>query len=121
MINAPTLEQLNKLPCLYETAHIALEEKIVYLHFTIDQCHWWAMEFDGEDTFFGYVLLNGWSQDAEFGYFNLSDLLAVKTQGWIEMENDPTWIPRAVKDVVLIRQTMQFQALIQEQSARQAV
>lgn len=33
MINAPTLEQLNKLPRLNETDCISPEEKIVYLHF----------------------------------------------------------------------------------------
>ena len=78
MLNAPTSEQLNNVPELYATEDIQLEDKLVHLHFTIDRCHWWAMEFDGKDTFFGYVMLNGWYQDAELGYFQLSELLEVK-------------------------------------------
>ena len=119
MINAPTQEQLNKLPRLYETEEIGPADKIVHLHFTCDQCHWWAMEWDGEDTFFGYVLLNSWSIDAEFGYFTLSELLEVNGGGWLQVENDPTFIPRPVKEVGLIRETMQFQAKIQERFAQQ--
>lgn len=113
MINAPTMKQLSRLPRLYETENIRPEEKIVHLHFQLDHCHWWAMEWDGEDTFFGYVLLNGWAQNAEFGYFTLSELLEIKIDGWREVENDPTWIPRAVKDVGLIRETLQFQSFQQ--------
>ncbi len=118
MKNRPTIEQLNKLPHLYETEHIQPEDKIVHLHFQIDQCHWWAMEWDREDTFFGYVLLNGWLQDAEFGYFTLSELLEVKIDGWLEVENDPTWIPRTVKDVGLISETLQFKTIQQNQLAQ---
>lgn len=119
MINAPSPEHLNKLPRLYETEHTDVEDKTVYLHFTCDQCHWWAMEWDGEDTFFGYVLLNCVSVDAEFGYFNLSQLIEVKVAGWLEVENDPTWIPRPLKDVGLIRETMHFQTLMRERIAQQ--
>ena len=110
MINMPTMERLNKLPRLYETEHICPEEKIVHLHFTADRCHWWAIEWDGQDTFFGYVLLNGWDHDAEFGYFSLSELLEVKFGGWLEVLQDPFWIPRAMKDIFLIGERLPFQS-----------
>ena len=113
MINIPTIEQLGKLPSLYETEDISPEDKIVHAHFQLDKCHWWAMEFDGKDTFFGFILLHGWSQYAEFGYFTLSDLLDVKFDGWIEIVNDPFWIPQVAKDVGLIRYTLHFQSLLQ--------
>lgn len=113
MINTPTMEQLNKLPRLGETENIPLEDKIVHLHFHIDQCHWWAMEWDGVDTFFGYVLLNGWLLDAEFGYFTLSELQKVKIDDWLEAENDRTWIPRAVKDVGQIREILHCKSVKQ--------
>lgn len=121
MMNEPTTEQLNKMPRLYETENIRPEDKIVHFHFQTDQCHWWAMEWDREDTFFGYVLLHGCSLDAEYRYFTLSELLEVKVEGWLEVENDPTWIPRAVKDVGLIRETMHFQSLKQALLAQQSV
>ena len=104
MINRPAIEDLNRLPRLDETENIPSEDKIVHLHFTIDQCHWFAIEWDGQDTFFGYVLLNGWNHDSEFGYFTLSDLLAISLCGCIEVMNDPFWIPRATKDIGLIRE-----------------
>ena len=114
MINIPTVEQLSKLPQLYDTENIPPEDKTVHFHFTANQSHWWAIEWNGHDTFFGYVLLNGWTQNAEFGYFNLSELLEVKIGGWLEIVNDPFWIPRPVKDVALIRETLHFQTMLQD-------
>ncbi len=113
MINIPTIEQLNRLPLLYETKNIPQEDMIIHLHFTVNQSHWLAIEWDGHDTFFGYVLLNGWTQNAEFGYFNLSDLLEIKVGGWLEIVNDPFWIPRAAKDVALIQETLHFNDIFQ--------
>ena len=110
MINAPTAEQLSLLPGLYETEHIPQEEKIVHLHFTIDQNHWWAIEWDGKDTFFGFVLLYGCSQYAEFGYFRLSELREIKVVGTYEVVNDPFWTPQAVQDIAMIMTTLRCQA-----------
>ena len=114
MINIPTREQLQQLPRLYETENIPPEDKVVHLHFQVDQCHWWVMEYDGKDTFFGFVLLHGWSQYAEFGYFTLSELLEIKVSGCIEIVNDPFWIPRAAKDVGLMQDTLQLQSIQQD-------
>ena len=77
-INVPTREHLNQLPHLNETEKIPLEDKVVHLHFQVDKCHWWAIEWDGEDTFFGLVLLHGCRQYAEFGYFTLSELQEIR-------------------------------------------
>ena len=106
MFNAPTKEQLSRLPDQFATENTKFEDKLVYLHFTIDRCHWWVMEFDGDDTFFGYVMLNGWHQDAELGYFRLSELLAVKLAGIIEVECEPHWLIRPAKDVRLIQEIL---------------
>ena len=116
MINAPTMEQLNKLPRLYETEHICPGDKIVQLHFILNQSHWWAIEWNGSDTFFGYVLLNGWTQDAEFGYFSLSELLEVKFGGWLEVLQDPFWIPKPMKDIFLIGERLPFHSRQQDRS-----
>ena len=115
MINPPSQQQLDKMPSLYETENIPLEEKLVYFHFTIDKSHWWAMEWNRNDTFFGYVLLNGWLQDAELGYFSLSELQSINLGRWLEVQNDPTWIIRPVKDVSLIRETLNFKSAIYPQ------
>jgi len=110
------MEQLNKLPQLYETENIPPEDKTVHLHFTVNECNWWAIEWDRRDTFFGFVILNGWNHGSEFGYFNLSDLLEIKIGGCLEVLNNPFWIPRPIKDVGLIRESL---SLRQDRSGRQ--
>lgn len=117
MINPPSQQELAKVPDLYATEQIPLEDKLVYFHFTINKSHWWVMEWDRFDTFFGYVLLNGWLQDAELGYFTLSELQSVKLGGLHEVVNDPTWIIRPVKDVGLIRETLNFKATLHQRLA----
>ena len=114
MINIPTREQLQQLPRLKETENISPEDKVVHLHFQVDHCHWWVMEWDGHDTFFGFVQLYGSSQYAEFGYFTLSELLEIKVSGCIEIVNDPFWIPRPVKDVSMIQNALQLQSIQQD-------
>jgi hypothetical protein len=50
MWNEPTLEQLAKLPKLYETEKVPLKEKPIYIHFFIGNCDWFISEYDGEDS-----------------------------------------------------------------------
>lgn len=64
MWNIPSKEQLAKIPLLYSTEHIALENKIIYLHFFIGQYNWYIAEFDSKDILFGYANL-GDPQNAE--------------------------------------------------------
>lgn len=67
-----------KIPKLHETEGTPSEEKLIYYHFFIGDSHWYAAEFDGKDTFFGYVTLNADHQNAEWGYFSLSELKEVQ-------------------------------------------
>lgn len=86
MWNTPSQEVLEKIPRLYETENIPLEKKKIYLHFFIGNCHWYIAEFDGEDIFFGYAILNGDLQNAEWGYISFSELKEIKIDGWCEVE-----------------------------------
>ena len=52
--------------------------------------HWFAVEFDGEDLFFGLVC--GW--DVEAGYFSLSEM---EEAGHVI--RDAAWRPRSLGDV----------------------
>ncbi len=117
MLHAPTREQLSKMPDLYSTENIQFEDKLVHLHFTVDRCHWWAMEFDGKDTFFGYVMLNGWHQDAELGYFKLSELSEVMLGGIIEVECDPHWIVQSAGNNGLIREILDLKHYVSNRIA----
>ena len=84
MWNTPTEERLSKIPRLYETEHTPLQEKLIYLHFFIGGCDWYIAEFDGEDLFWGFAILNDDFQSAEWGYISFSELKSIKVEGWLE-------------------------------------
>ena len=68
-MNIPSKAKLDSLPRLYATEGVTIAEKLIYLHFYLDECHWYAAEFNGEDIFFGYAVLHGDFECAEWGYF----------------------------------------------------
>ena len=68
MWKKPTGHQLDQMPRLYETEHIAAEDKLICLHFFLGGCEWYIAEFDGDDLFFGFVILNSDYKTAEWGY-----------------------------------------------------
>lgn len=78
MWNTPSQSRLDKIPRLYETENISAEDKLIYLHFFIGGSDWFVAEFDGDDIFFGYVVLNGDKSNAEWGYFSFAELREVK-------------------------------------------
>ena len=98
MWNEPSKEELSKLPKLYETEGIPLEEKIVMMHFFIGNSDWYIVEFDGEDTFFGYTILGGDIYNAEWGYISYQELQELKVYGF-EVEYDEHWKPQKVRDI----------------------
>lgn len=97
MWNKPSREQLAELPKLYETDGIDCKDKMIRLHFFIGGCDWYVTEFDGQNTFFGFANLND-PQNAEWGYFTLSELDTINIHG-IEIDNDLHWQPRKFSDV----------------------
>jgi hypothetical protein len=58
MWNQPNSNKLAQIPNLYETEKIPLKNKIIHHHFFIGGCDWYIAEFDGEDIFWGFVILN---------------------------------------------------------------
>lgn len=49
---------------------------------------WYATEFDGEDTFFGYVVSGIDPSYDELGYFSLSELESIRLKGIFKVERD---------------------------------
>lgn len=86
MWNEPTRERLDKIPRLYDTEKVPVEEKLILLHFFIGACDWYVAEFDGEDTFWGYAILNGDLQNAEWGYFSFAELRDITVKGLVEVD-----------------------------------
>jgi len=103
MWNTPTKAQLEELPRLYETEEFPLEAKIVFLHFWIGGCDWYAVEYDGRDLFFGYAILNNDFDNAEWGYFSLRELQSIKVGPGVEVDHDLHWKIRPAGQVDRIR------------------
>ena len=98
MWNEPKPDKLAAIPRLYATESVPLKDKIIHMHFFIGGCDWYIAEFDGEDLFFGYAILNGDTQNAEWGYISFSELKEIKSRG-IEIDNDLYWKPRKASEV----------------------
>ena len=105
MWNTPTEDRLSRIPKLYETEHVPLQEKLIHLHFFIGSCDWYIAEYDGEDIFWGFAILNHDFQNAEWGYISLSELKSIKVDGWLEIdcELEELWCVRKASEIEKIR------------------
>lgn len=92
MWNKPSPEELARLPKIYETERIPAQEKIIHMHFFIGGSDWYIAEFDGEDTFFCFAVLNDDLDNAEWGYASLSEMESISVHG-IEIDRDLHWQP----------------------------
>ena len=104
MWNIPSKERLEQIPKLYETEHIPLKNKLIYLHFFIAGCDWYVAEYDGEDLFWGYAILNGDIQNAEWGYVSFNELKKLKLK-WLEVdsETEEIWRVRKASEIDKIK------------------
>ena len=104
MWNEPSKERLAKIPRLYETEHLPLKEKQVFLHFFIGSAEWYICEFDGEDLFWGYAHL-GDDLNAEWGFVSFTELKSIKLQGWLKVdcEIEEAWEVRKASEIEKIR------------------
>ena len=95
-----TKEVLNRLPKLYSTEKVPLADKVlVAKFFGGGRGTWYAVEFDGEDTFFGYVVSPLGPDCDEWGNFNLSELQSVRFPPFgLPMERDMYFKPKTFKE-----------------------
>jgi len=105
MWNIPSEERLSKIPRLYETEHIPLKDKEIHLHFFIGGCDWYVAEFDGEDLFWGFAILNGDHRNSEWGYLSFEELKSIKANGWLEIdcETEYFWKVRKASEIKAIK------------------
>lgn len=90
-----TKELRKQLPPLYSQENEA-DPLVICKFFTPDaQWTWYAIEFDGTDTFFGYVI----GLDAELGYFSLSELMTVRGRFGLPVERDRWFEPTRLSHV----------------------
>lgn len=103
-----TQEIRDKLPPLYSQDTLGMQA-IVYARFfhAYGAGIWYATEFDGKDTFFGYV---AGLQEDEFGYFSLKELESLEARiggkvipGLQAIEREIDFTPKRLCDIAEIR------------------
>jgi hypothetical protein len=103
MWNVPTKNRLAMIPNLYETEEIPLQDKLIHLHFFLGGCDWFIAEHDGGDLFWGFAILNGDLQMAEWGYMSFSEFKDINIGGLeIDCELQKYWKIRPAREVPLI-------------------
>ena len=90
-----TQENRKALPRLYEMDGNPETKAVVKFFDSGGVATWWATEFDGEDTFFGFADLGLGQGCAELGYFSLSEL-----QSLGRIERDRYFTPRLLSDII---------------------
>jgi hypothetical protein len=85
------------LPALYTSENLSLEDTMATVKYFTPWANWtwYAVEFDGEDTFFG--LVNGF--EMELGNFSLSELASVVGPMGMTIERDLYWEPRSLAEI----------------------
>lgn len=86
---------VKKIPPLYSTENE--KDPMVWCKFftTWSNWTWYVTEFDGEDTFFGWV--DG--LEAELGYFSLSELKSITGPLGLRVERDLHFTPCRLSQV----------------------
>ena len=94
-MNLLTNNLRDKIPPLYSTD--GEDDPTVWAKFFTPDSSWtwYVLEFDGEDTFFGYV--DGHYR--ELGYFSLSELRRVRGKLGLPVERDKHWEPKRLSDI----------------------
>jgi len=119
MWNIPDEQTLKMIPRLYETDQDEARDKLIYLHFFLGGSDWFIAKYDGEDTFFGFVCLNGLKEFAEWGYISFQELKELRVEQpilmfgkpkiiYLEVDCDKYWIIKKAKDVPLISECQRW-------------
>jgi len=85
-----TKENKKNIPALYSQENV--KDPIVYVKYFCpwNQWTWYAIEYDGEDLFFGQVV----GHETELGYFSLSELKSVNGPMGLKIERDLYFKPK---------------------------
>ena len=98
------MEELSRLPRIYETDEVSGLDKLIQMHFFIGGSDWYAAEYcPRERNFFGYAILNNDLECSEWGYFNLDEMRAIRVPPGIEIDRDLYWDVRPAAQVDKIK------------------
>lgn len=89
------------LPPLYAQESKGLDATVYVKFFGSGRGTWYATEYDGQDTFFGYVVSPLGQDCDELGYFSLSELQELRFPPYrLPIERDLYFTPTALRDVM---------------------
>lgn len=90
-----TEELRRRLPPLYSQENETDPMVICKLFYPDFHWTWYAIEFDGKDTFFGYVV----GDEPELGYFSLSELEGNRGKLGLPIERDLYFRPCRLSEI----------------------
>src|SRR6266540_7178120 len=90
-----TMELLSKLPPLYSQEQVEDPMVICKFFYPDFSWTWYAIEFDGNDLFFGLVA----GFELDLGYFSLSELKSNRGGLGLPIERDVWFIPTPLSEV----------------------
>mgnify|MGYP001597085612 CR=1 FL=1 len=109
MRNKPGDSELAKLPAFYSTEEVPPGEKIIAMHFFIGGCDWYAAEYSQEEhCFFGFAILNGDLDNAEWGYFSFKELSDLRVK-FLEVDRDLHFTPCKAVEIEKIRKAQRWE------------
>lgn len=59
-----------------------------FIHYFIGSSDWYVCEVDEDNVGFGFAIINGDTQNAEYGYIDLNDVITLTLNGFIQTELD---------------------------------
>jgi hypothetical protein len=70
------------------------------MHFFIGGCDWYIAEYSPEeDLFWGYAILNGDTENAEWGYISFKELRELVVGPGIEVDRDLHWEQKSFEQI----------------------
>ena len=85
-----------KIPALHGTEGQGMIAVAVVKYFCPwNSWTWYGVEYDGEDTMYGYVV----GMAEELGYFSLKELAAIKGPYGLGIERDLYYSPKTLKEI----------------------
>ena len=105
MWNIPNENRVRKIP--RDTSKVMPLDHVVHLHFFLGGSDWYAIEYNpARKEFFGFVILNGDTQNSEFGYFSFQELIDLRTKGGVEVDCELAkyWPPTKITEIHKLEQ-----------------
>ena len=100
MWNEPLPDELKEVPPLYATEERRTRDIEIYMHFFLGRSDWYIAEYDEKDRiFFGYTILNGDLENAEWGFISLDELREVRTRQGFEVDRNLYWNVKKTSEI----------------------